>query len=121
LTAWSSPLMRAARGAGIAVSRWSGARHADTPSAAALFPPTPPVSRLVNAVTTAIHRHCPHHLPLAALPLPRLPTTPTNSADSGRLWPNQREVTVPGLHFLLEDSPNEIGTALVDWDRTIRG
>ena len=32
-----------------------------------------------------------------------------------RGWPNQTEVTVPGIHFIQEDSPNEIGTALRDW------
>tara|TARA_B100001123_G_C14689557_1_gene780761 strand:- start:61 stop:555 length:495 start_codon:yes stop_codon:yes gene_type:complete len=29
-----------------------------------------------------------------------------------RTWPNQREVTVPGLHFIQEDSPEEIGLAI---------
>ncbi|MFT5695739.1 MAG: haloalkane dehalogenase [Myxococcota bacterium] len=29
-----------------------------------------------------------------------------------RSWPNQTEVTVPGLHFIQEDSPHEIGAAL---------
>lgn len=29
-----------------------------------------------------------------------------------RTWPNQKEVTVPGIHFLQEDSPGEIGQAL---------
>ena len=32
-----------------------------------------------------------------------------------RRWPNQREVTVPGLHFLPEDAPREIAEALHDW------
>ena len=32
-----------------------------------------------------------------------------------RTWPNQKEVTVEGLHFLQEDSPDEIGHALADW------
>ena len=36
-----------------------------------------------------------------------------------RRWPNQREVTVKGTHFIQEDSPNEIGTAIADWYRTI--
>ncbi len=36
-----------------------------------------------------------------------------------RRWPNQREVTVPGGHFLQEDSPAEIGRAVADWRRTI--
>jgi haloalkane dehalogenase len=32
--------------------------------------------------------------------------------DACRRWPNQREVTVKGLHFLQEDSPVEIAAAL---------
>ncbi|MBQ0718698.1 MAG: haloalkane dehalogenase [Gammaproteobacteria bacterium] len=32
-----------------------------------------------------------------------------------RSWPNQREVTVPGIHFIQEDSPHEIGQAIADW------
>jgi haloalkane dehalogenase len=32
-----------------------------------------------------------------------------------RTWPNQTEVTVPGNHFVQEDSPDEIGRALADW------
>ena len=32
-----------------------------------------------------------------------------------RSWPNQTEVTVKGLHFIQEDSPNEISNALSDW------
>ncbi|PYN32957.1 MAG: haloalkane dehalogenase [Candidatus Rokuibacteriota bacterium] len=34
-----------------------------------------------------------------------------------RRWPNQREVTVRGSHFVQEDSPNEIGWALADFVR----
>jgi haloalkane dehalogenase len=34
-----------------------------------------------------------------------------------RQWPNQTEVTVPGIHFVQEDSPKEIGTAVADWLR----
>jgi haloalkane dehalogenase len=37
-----------------------------------------------------------------------------------RAWPNQTEVTVPGLHFVQEDSPTAIGTALADFIRSIR-
>lgn len=32
-----------------------------------------------------------------------------------RSWPNQEEVTVPGLHFLQEDSAEEIGKAIAQW------
>ena len=37
-----------------------------------------------------------------------------------RSWPNQKEVTVPGIHFIQEDSPNEIGAALAAWFGGIR-
>ena len=32
-----------------------------------------------------------------------------------RSWPNQTEVTVAGNHFLQEDSPDEIGSAIAHW------
>ena len=32
-----------------------------------------------------------------------------------RSWPNLTEVTVPGNHFLQEDSPHEIGSAIAEW------
>jgi haloalkane dehalogenase len=32
-----------------------------------------------------------------------------------RTWPNQREVTVPGIHFIQEDSPVEISSAIAEW------
>jgi len=35
--------------------------------------------------------------------------------DRVRSWPNITEVTVPGLHFIQEDSPDEIGAAVRDW------
>jgi haloalkane dehalogenase len=35
--------------------------------------------------------------------------------DFCRTWPNQTEVTVPGLHFLQEDAPDAIGQAITDW------
>ncbi len=41
--------------------------------------------------------------------------------EACRAWPNQTEVTVKGMHFLQEDSPNEIGAALGDFIRRIRG
>jgi haloalkane dehalogenase len=36
-----------------------------------------------------------------------------------RGWPNQREVTVKGSHFIQEDSPDAIGRALADWCRAL--
>ncbi len=35
--------------------------------------------------------------------------------DFCRTWPNQTEVTVPGVHFIQEDAPDQIGTALAAW------
>ena len=36
-----------------------------------------------------------------------------------RSWPNQKEVTVKGIHFIQEDSPVEIGQAVAEWLETI--
>jgi haloalkane dehalogenase len=37
-----------------------------------------------------------------------------------RTWPNQTEVTVPGSHFIQEDSPDAIGEAVAEFVRNIR-
>jgi haloalkane dehalogenase len=37
-----------------------------------------------------------------------------------RTWPNQTEVTVPGAHFIQEDSPDLIGAAVADFVRRVR-
>lgn len=37
-----------------------------------------------------------------------------------RSWPNQKEVTVAGSHFIQEDSPDEIGQAIAHWRREIQ-
>jgi haloalkane dehalogenase len=37
-----------------------------------------------------------------------------------RSWPEQTEVTVRGLHFLQEDSPDELGQAIATWLKTLR-
>jgi haloalkane dehalogenase len=36
-----------------------------------------------------------------------------------RKWPNQREITVKGVHFIQEDSPHEIGREIADWYRSL--
>ncbi len=41
--------------------------------------------------------------------------------DFARTWPNQQEITVPGRHFLQEDSPHEIGEALRAWLTQLSG
>lgn len=35
--------------------------------------------------------------------------------DFARTWDNQTEITVPGIHFIQEDSPHEIGDAIATW------
>ena len=41
--------------------------------------------------------------------------------DFCRTWPNQTEVTVNGIHFVQEDSPDEIGHAVAEFVKGIRG
>jgi haloalkane dehalogenase len=40
--------------------------------------------------------------------------------DFVRTWPNQTEVSVPGVHFIQEDSADEIGAAVASFVRAIR-
>ena len=40
--------------------------------------------------------------------------------DFVRTWPNQTEVTVPGTHFIQEDSADEIGVAVASFVRAVR-
>jgi haloalkane dehalogenase len=39
--------------------------------------------------------------------------------DFCRRWPNQREITVRGRHFIQEDSPTEIGQAIAEFVRSL--
>src|SRR5262249_10397346 len=39
--------------------------------------------------------------------------------DTVRSWPAQTEVTGPGIHFVQEESPDEIGRAIAGWMRTL--
>jgi haloalkane dehalogenase len=61
---------------------------------------------------------------LATSPLPKLFVNAEPGSilvgaqrDFCRGWPNQQEVTVPGRHFLQEDSPVEIGQAIAQFLR----
>jgi haloalkane dehalogenase len=36
-----------------------------------------------------------------------------------RAWPSQTEITVPGIHFMQEDSPNQIGIAIAEFVRKL--
>jgi haloalkane dehalogenase len=38
---------------------------------------------------------------------------------TARSWPAQMEVTVRGIHFIQEDSPDEIGRAIADWSGSL--
>lgn len=65
---------------------------------------------------------------LAASPMPKLFINAEPGAlltgrarDFCRTWPNQREVTVKGIHYVQEDSPAEIGGALRAFLRELRG
>ncbi|MEN4476415.1 haloalkane dehalogenase [Mycolicibacterium cosmeticum] len=40
--------------------------------------------------------------------------------DIVRSWPNQDEISVPGTHFLQEDSPDQIGAAIASFVRRLR-
>lgn len=62
---------------------------------------------------------------LAASPLPKLfinaePGAILTGSQRAfcRTWPNQTEITVPGIHFIQEDSPDQIGEALAAWYTT---
>ncbi|MBV8293980.1 MAG: haloalkane dehalogenase, partial [Mycobacterium sp.] len=39
--------------------------------------------------------------------------------DYIRTWPNLTEITVPGVHFIQEDSPDKIGVAVADFVRRL--
>src|SRR5262249_30315616 len=36
-----------------------------------------------------------------------------------RSWPEQKEISVAGIHYLQEDSPDAIGQAIADWLRSL--
>lgn len=64
---------------------------------------------------------------LATSPLPKLfinaePGRIVTSAqrEQCRAWPNQRERTIKGLHYVQEDAPDEIADAILDWATTLR-
>jgi haloalkane dehalogenase len=40
--------------------------------------------------------------------------------DFCRGWRNQREITVPGIHFIQEDSPDQVGVAIQEFIGTLR-
>lgn len=40
--------------------------------------------------------------------------------EACRRWPNQTEITVPGLHYVQEDSPEPIANAIREWAKGLR-
>jgi len=63
---------------------------------------------------------------LAASPVPKLFVNAEPGAiligaqrEFCRGWPSQQEVTVRGIHFIQEDSPDEIGRAVAEWRRSL--
>jgi haloalkane dehalogenase len=81
-----------------------------------VFPRELPIEGTPESVTKIVETYGAW---LAGSPLPKLLV----SAEPGamltgralrfaRTWPNQHEVTVPGIHYLQEDSPHQIGAAL---------
>jgi haloalkane dehalogenase len=59
---------------------------------------------------------------LAASPVPKLLVNADPGAiltgthrQRARTWPSQHEITVPGLHYLQEDSPHAISRAIAEW------
>ena len=65
---------------------------------------------------------------LASSPVPKLfinaePGAIVTGAarDFCRSWPNQQEITVPGVHFVQEDAPDTIGKAIAQWIAQLPG
>ena len=63
---------------------------------------------------------------LSASPMPKLFINAEPGAiltgpqrEFARSWPNLTEVTVKGSHFIQEDSPDEIGEAIMNWMSTL--
>ena len=46
-------------------------------------------------------------------------TVPQDARNFCRTWPAQREITIPGGHFAMEYSPDEIGQAIATWLKTV--
>jgi haloalkane dehalogenase len=98
-------------------------RDRDTRLPTLVFPRELPIEGVPADVVATVERYGAW---LAASPLPKLFV----NADPGSLligptrdfcrrWPNQRETTVRGIHFIQEDSPDEIGHALREFVQSL--
>lgn len=90
-----------------------------------VWPREIPIDGLPSDVSALVARYA---SALAASPIPKLAifgdpgAVVTDRARAFcRSWPNHQEVTVPGIHFLPEDSPHEIGAALASFVAGVRG
>lgn len=63
---------------------------------------------------------------LAQSPIPKLflhteqGRTTQSHLDFCRSWPEHTEVTVPGIHYPMEDAPDEVGEALAVWLKNLK-
>jgi haloalkane dehalogenase len=81
-----------------------------------VFPREIPIGGQPRDVTEIVEQHGSR---LSTSPVPKLLIKSDPGAiltgrpyEFARTWPNQREATVRGIHFVQEDSPDEIGAAL---------
>jgi haloalkane dehalogenase len=72
----------------------------------------PDVNAIVEHYATAMSRNAIPKLLIAGEPGAIIKGS---TLEFCRTWPNQTELKVPGIHFLQEDSPDEIGQALRDF------
>jgi haloalkane dehalogenase len=81
-----------------------------------VFPREIPIGGQPRDVTEIVEQHGSR---LSTSPVPKLLIKSDPGAiltgrpyEFARTWPNQRQTTVHGIHFVQEDSPDEIGAAL---------
>ncbi|MGN7166838.1 haloalkane dehalogenase [Paenibacillus cellulositrophicus] len=74
----------------------------------------------VNEIVAA-YGHWLAHSPVPKLFIHAEPgRTSQSQLDFCRRWPEQTEVTVPGLHYPMEDAPDKVGEALASWLKRLK-
>ena len=71
-------------------------------------------------VTEGVHRYVTRYLSTDDVPKLLIAANPGAilngpQLELARSWPNTTEVSVEGIHFVQEDSPTAIGTAISEW------
>lgn len=75
---------------------------------------------VVNEIVAA-YGHWLAHSPVPKLFIHAEPgRTSQSQLDFCRSWPEQTEVTVPGLHYPMEDAPDMVGEALASWLKRLK-